>query len=346
MAGSVSVFPSAAILPVVSTSQADNEGRGEAAANDKAGEDLRPSSRGSAFAHVELPIPRDRLLHLAVGSTLLFFGLNATFSYAVSGAAAPPGVRTLAWLPLAYSVAAACSSFLLALHRCPTRWAYRIHAVAMASGWGVGLAGALVHAGASGRGGRDVAALFGSTTLAPLAFVAVATVGWIAAWSDETLGVGRVPDAIARGVAPAVPGRRALLLLTAAGFGALVLTTIVDHGADGWHGTEAIAVAAAALSLTVVIAMLPGRGGERIKLVYVAVMLGDVLVGFSGLALHLSSNMEGPPEALMGRMMLQAPPMAPLLFGLLGMLGLLAVAEPAVDPIALEAAWPPRRRRR
>ena len=202
----------------MTTSQADDERRRDAAAvHDRTAADLDPSSPGSPFAHVELPIPRDRLLHLGVGTTLLFFGLSATFSHAVAGAAVPPGVRTLAWLPLAYSVVAASSSFLLALRRCPSRWAYRIHAAAMVSGWGVGLAGALVHASASGRDGRGVAALFGSVTLAPLAFVAVAMVGWIAAWSDETLGVGRVPDAIARGVAPAVPGRRALLLLTAAG---------------------------------------------------------------------------------------------------------------------------------
>jgi len=55
--------------------------------------------------------------------------------------------------------------------------------------------------------------------------------------------------------------------------------------------------------------------------------------------------MAGPPEELIGRMVRQAPLMAPLLFGLLGMLGLLAVAEPAVDPVALEEAWPPRRKR-
>jgi len=284
-------------------------------------------------------------LHLGVAGTLLFFGLNATLSHAVTGPGGPPALRTLAWTPLIYSVIAASTSFVLALRRCPDRWAYRLHAAAMVAGWGVGLAGALVHAAASGRDARGVSALFGSATLAPLAFVAVAMVGWIAAWSDETLGVGRVPEAIARGGAPAVPGRRALLLVTAAGFAALLVTAIVDHGANAWSSTAAVAVAAAAISLAVVVTMMPGRGGERIKVAYVGIMLADVLVGFAGLALHLSANMAGPPEELIGRMVRQAPLMAPLLFGLLGMLGLLAVAEPAVDPVALEEAWPPRRKR-
>ena len=102
----------------------------------------------------------------------------------------------------------------------------------------------------------------------------------------------------------------------------------------------------AAASAAVVAAMIPGRGSERLKLAYVGAMLANVLVGFAGLALHLSANMEGPPDELIVRMVLQAPLMAPLLFGLLGILGLLAVAEPAVDLEALEAAWPPRRRRR
>jgi len=241
---------------------------------------------------------------------------------------------------------AASSSFVLALRRKPGRWAYRVHATLMVCGWGVGLVGALLHAAAVGRAGDGIAALFGSATLAPLAFVAAAMVGWIAAWSDETLGVGRVPDAIARGVAPAVPGRRALLLVTCAGFVALLVTALVDHGGNGWVGTEAVPVVAAAISLVVVLAMLPGRGDQRLMVAYVAVLLADVLVGFAGLALHLSVNMAGPPAELISRMVLQAPLMAPLLFGLLGLLGLLAVAEPAVDPAILEAAWPPRRRRR
>ncbi len=322
--------------------------RGEATAEPIAAEitsDPSPLPGGSAFAHVELPIPRDRLLHLGVACTLLFFGLSATLSHAVAGSGGPPLLRAMAWIPVAYGSGAALTSFVLALRRRPSRWAYRVHAVAMAAGWGVGLTGALLHAAAVGRQGGGVAALFGHATMAPLAFVGAAMVGWIAAWSDETLGVGRVPDAIARGVAPPVPGRRGLLLLTAGGFAALLVTTLVDHGVNDWSWTQAVAVTAAASSLIVVVAMVPGRGGERIKIGYVTIMLADVLVGFAGLALHLSANMEGPPEELIGRMVLQAPLMAPLLFGLLGMLGLLSVAEPAVDPIALEAAWPPRRRR-
>jgi hypothetical protein len=242
-------------------------------------------------------------------------------------------------------VIAATSSFVLALRRRPGRWAYRLHAAAMVAGWGVGLSGALMHAAAIGRAGQGIAALFGAASLAPLAFVAVAMVGWIAAWSDEALGVGRAPDAIARGIAPAGPGRRALLLVTAAGFAALAVTALVEHAAGGWTGPETIAVVAALCGLAVVLVMLPGRGGERVKLIYVSVMLIDVVVGFGGLALHLSANMEGPPQELIARMVLHAPLMAPLLFGLLGLLGLLAVAEPAVDPVALEAVWPPRRRR-
>ncbi len=274
---------------------------------------------------------------------MLFLGLSATLSHAVAGGAV--SLRATAWVPLAYGVAAALTSFVLALRRHPSRWAYRVHAVAMAAGWGVGLAGALLHAAATGRQGGEAAALFGHATMAPLSFVAATAVGWIAAWSDETLGVGRVPDAIALGKAPPVPGRRALLLVTAGGFAALLGATVIDHGATGWRWTQLVPVFAAALSLVAVLWMLPGRGSDRLKLAYVAIMLADVVVGFAGLALHLSANMAGPPDELIGRMVLQAPLMAPLLFGLLGMLGLLAVAEPAVDPVALEAAWPPRRRR-
>ncbi len=307
---------------------------------------LSVSKVGSPFAHVELPIPRDRLLHLGVGCTLLFFGFTATLSHAVVAAGDSPALGPLALLPLGYSIVAASSSFVLALRRRPSRWAYRAHGVAMAAGWIMGLVGALIHAASAGRDGLPLSTLFGSVALAPLAFVAVAVVGWIAAWSDEALGVGRVPDAVAMGLAPAVPGRRALLLVTAAAFAVLALTSAVDHRAGAWGWTEAIAMVAAVAGLGVVVVMLPGRGSERIKIAYVGVMLGTMLVGFAGLALHLSANMGGPPQQLIGRMVLQAPLMAPLLFGLLGMLGLLAVAEPAVDPDALEAAWPPRRPRR
>ncbi len=299
----------------------------------------------SPFAHVELPIPRDRLLHLGVGASLLLLGLSATLAHAVARPEGPPALRTLAWLPIGYGVVAASTAFLLALQRSPGRWAYRVHGAAMIAGWAVGLTGALVHASASGRQGEGLATLFGSVSLAPLALVAVAMIGWIAAWSDEALGVGRAPEAVVRGVAPAVPGRRALLLVALAGFVALSITVSVDHSSGGWSWTEALPAVAAIWSAVVVAVMLPGRGSERGKLVYVGTMLSNVLVGFAGLALHLSANMNGPPDELIERMILHAPLMAPLLFGLLGILGLLAVAEPAVDFEALEAAWPPRRRR-
>lgn len=299
----------------------------------------------AALAHVELPIPRDRLLHLGVGSTLLFLALAATMAHAVARPGGPPALRTLAWMPLAYSIPAACAAFVLALRRNPGPWAYRFHGLAMALGVGTGGIGALAHAAAAGRDGLGLASLFGSASLAPLIFAAVAAVGWITAWSDEALGVGRAPEAVVRGVAPAVPGRRALLLMTALGFAAVAVVGGVDHLSGGWARGEWVALLSAVWSSGVVVAITMGMGGEKWQLTYVGTMLLDVVVGFLGLALHLSANMEGPPEALLARMLLHAPLAAPLLFGLLGLLGLLAVAEPAADPDKLEAAWPPRRRR-
>jgi hypothetical protein len=298
-----------------------------------------------AFAHVELPIPRDRLLHLGVGSTLIFLALAATLAHAVARPAGPPALRTLAWVPVSYSLPAACTAFVLALRRRPGRWAYRIHGAAMALGVAIGGVGALVHAAASGRQDLGLTALFGSPTMAPLTFAGVAAVGWIAAWSDEALGVGRAPQVVARGVAPAVPGRRALLLITLLGFLSIAVIGGVDHAAEGVRWTEAIALILAAWAAGGVLATLLGVGKAIWKLNYVGAMMGNVLVGFLGLALHLSANMEGPPEALLQRMVLQAPLAAPLLHGLLGMLGMLAVAEPAVGAEDLEDAWPPRRRR-
>ncbi len=298
-----------------------------------------------AFAHVELPIPRDRLLHLGVGSTLIFLALAATLAHAVARPAGPPALRTLAWIPVAYAVPAACTAFVLALRRRPGRWAYRIHGIAMAAGVVIGGIGALLHAAAAGRQDLGLPALFGSPTVAPLTFAGVAAVGWIAAWSDEALGVGRAPEVVARGTAPAVPGRRALLLVTLLGFLALAIIGAVDHAPEGMNWTEAIALILAMWAAGAVLATLLGVGKAVWKLTYVGAMMGNVMVGFLGLALHLSANMSGPPETLLQRMVLQAPLAAPLLHGLLGMLGMLSVAEPAIAHQDLEEVWPPRRRR-
>jgi hypothetical protein len=256
----------------------------------------------------------------------------------------PPALRTLAWVPVAYAVPAACTAFVLALRRRPGHWAYRIHGIAMAVGCAVGGVGALLHAAAAGREGMGLAALFGSPTMAPLTFAGVAGVGWIASWSDEALGVGRAPEVVARGVAPAVPGRRALLLITLLGFLALALVGLVDHVAEGLSWTEAIALIAALWAGGAILTTVFGVGRAFWKLNYVGAMLTNVVVGFLGLALHLSANMVGAPEELLQRMVLQAPLAAPLLHGLLGMLGLLSVAEPTVDLVAREQMWPPRRR--
>lgn len=322
----------------------------EARPTGDAGQDSA-SRRARAFAHVELPVPRDRLLHLGTGVTFLYLALVATVAHAVAlGRTAevpePVGFGLAAAVPLLLGVPAACAAFVLGLRRRPGRWAYRLHGVAMAAGVAAGGAGALIHAAAAGRHGVGLVGLFGSRTLAPLTFAAVAAVGWIAAWSDEALGVGRAPEAVARGVAPAVPGRRALLVMALLGFAAVGTVVLLDHGRGGWSGLEVAPVAVAGWNGVAVLATLLGLGGARWMTVYVGTMLGDVILGFLGVAAHLSSNMAGPPELLLTRMVLEAPLSAPLLFGLLGMLGLLAVAEPAADPEVLEAAWPPRRRDR
>lgn len=306
------------------------------------------SRRPNAFTHVELPIPRDRLLHLGTGASFLYLALVATVAHAVAlgrsaNGVAAGGFDLVAAVPLLLGVPAACSAFVLALRRRPGRWACRLHGVAMAAGVVVGGAGALIHAAAAGRHGVGLVELFGSRTLAPLTFAAVAAVGWIAAWSDEALGVGRAPQAVVRGVAPAVPGRRALLVLTLLAFVAVGAVVVVDHGRNGWSGLEIVPAVVAGWNGFAVLTTLLGLGASRWMAVYVGTMLGNMVLGFLGVAVHLSTNMAGPPELLLTRMVLDAPLSAPLLFGLLGMLGLLAVAEPAGDPRVLEAAWPPRR---
>jgi len=270
---------------------------------------------------------------------------DSSIVYSVLPRHSPTSLRTLAWIPVAYAVPAACTAFVLALRRTPGRWAYRIHGIAMAAGVAIGGIGALLHAAAAGRQDLGLPALFGSPTVAPLTFAGVAAVGWIAAWSDEALGVGRAPEVVARGTAPAVPGRRALLLVTLLGFLALAIIGAVDHAPEGMKWTEAIALILALWAAGAVLATMLGVGKAVWKLTYVGAMMGNVMVGFLGLALHLSANMVGPPEALLQRMVLQAPLAAPLLHGLLGMLGMLSVAEPAIAHQDLEEVWPPRRRR-
>ncbi len=117
-----------------------------------------------------------------------------------------------------------------------------------------------------------------------------------------------------------------LLLLTLGGFAGNYVLSLADHAENGFfHWTEWIPVAASATA----VAFLALPFVRKVNGTYVGicafVLCIQSLVGLVGFFLHASADLHGPSKKLLENIVDGAPPMAPLLFPNLALLGCMAL---------------------
>ena len=117
-----------------------------------------------------------------------------------------------------------------------------------------------------------------------------------------------------------------VLLLALGGFFGNFVFSLTDHAQNGFfHATEWIPVVSSAFAVGFLLApfLVPvGRGFLRLCAGVLAV---QALVGVAGFVLHVSADLREPGTTLFERVLAGAPPMAPLLFPNLVVLGLIAL---------------------
>jgi len=113
-----------------------------------------------------------------------------------------------------------------------------------------------------------------------------------------------------------------VLLLALGGFAGNLAFSLADHAENGFFSPyEWVPVFVAALAvgfLTVPLVMRGSRGYLRLCF---AVLALEAAVGLWGFILHMAGNLRGPSGSMFENIIYGAPPMAPLLFPNLALLG-------------------------
>ena len=230
--------------------------------------------------------------------------------------------RPSEYVPLAFSVAAAA---LLAIvvplrHRWPAAWRDIGHLV----GWlaiAVGLAGVMLHLDSRFFDERTIRSLtYAAPFAAPLAYTGLGLL----------LIVNRMVEA------EHAEWAQWILLLALGGFVGNFVFSLTDHAQNGFfNSAEWIPVVSSAFAIGfLVVPFVISVSAAYLRLC--AVVLGaQAFVGLIGFGFHLEADLHRPGANLFEQVLSGAPPLAPLLFPnlvVLGCIALWAMSRPLVPP--------------
>src|SRR5262245_21011983 len=229
------------------------------------------------------------------------------------------------YIPLYFSMAAtvAVAAILPIRHHCPAVW----RDVGYLVGWlaiAVGLAGVIYHLDSQFFDARTIRSLtYAAPFAAPLAYTGL---GFL-------LIANRMVDP------DSVEWPRWILLLALGGFVGNFVFSLTDHAQNGFfRPIEWLPVATSACAIGVLLVAISARVDAGFLRLCAAVMIVQALVGVVGFGLHAAADLRQPGSTLFERVLTGAPPMAPLLFPNLVVLGLIGlwVLAPHVSASARE----------
>ncbi len=278
------------------------------------------------LANVRLPMEKNRLLLIFVGLNLFVTGIDVALAHSINSF-----VPVYEWIPIYYFPIGAMSCFIIAFQTTPKKIFALIHISLLSIGLMVGFLGTAFHMNAvlNPLGHLSWAWLvFGSPILAPLAFSGISLLGLYAITEEvkDSPGV-LVIQGLGTFHAP-ISRDKHFLWLVGLGFGASAITSIIDHAQYGYNPYKLIAIIFGLFATSVVLTIaLSNNWSKKDELVYFWTMIAAIVVGVMGFGFHLSGDLAGTGKISLERMLVFAPILAPLLYGDLGMLGLIVVAK-------------------
>ncbi|MFZ0456695.1 MAG: hypothetical protein WAM24_23300 [Ignavibacteriaceae bacterium] len=278
------------------------------------------------LANIRLPIEKNRLLLIFVGLNLFVTGIDVALAHSINSF-----IPVYEWIPIYYFPIGAMSCFIIALQVTPKRTFALIHISLMTIGLMVGFLGTAFHMNAvlNPLGHLSWAWLvFGSPILAPLAFSGISLLGLYAITEEvkDSSGILKI-HGLGTFHAP-ISRDKHFLWLVGLGFGASAITSIIDHAQYGYNPYKLIAIVFGLFATSVVLTIaFSNKWSKKDELVYFWTMIAAIIVGVMGFGFHLSGDLAGTGKISLERMLVFAPILAPLLYGDLGMLGLIVVAQ-------------------
>lgn len=281
-----------------------------------------------------LPVSRDQLVLLMVAVNEIFLGIDIFLAHSISGTIVPNE-----WIPIIFGPTAGVLLLLIGLLAQRNRGiASRLASVLFMASIAVGLLGAYFHVRRgilpTGPAGEWVSVdllVWAPPVLGPLTFALVGLLGLSAAWREQPPESGMLSIGGRFRLALPYAKTRAYFFLVGLGALASLISMVFDHARTGFENPWLWVSAAVGIFGTAVPAGLAALENPRRVdyAIYLAALLGLILLGMTGLALHVRHDLIAEGKIVIERFIRGAPFLAPMLFADMGALGIIALLDPA-----------------
>jgi hypothetical protein len=281
-----------------------------------------------------LPFSRDQFILLMVAVNEIFLGVDIYLAHSISGTIVPRE-----WIPIIFGPTAGVLLLVIGLLALRKRMLANMAAspIFMAS-IVVGLLGAYFHlrrgilpTGPTGEWVSIQMLVWAPPLLGPLTFCLVGLLGLSAAWLESPPDSGKLT--LVRGIRLRLPfsKTRAYFFLVGLGVLASLISMVFDHARTGFENPWLWVSAAVAIFGTVVPVILgmQEKATRTDLATYTVAMLALILLGVTGMLLHIGQNLVSDGTIVTERFIRGAPFLAPMLFADMGTLGLIALLDPA-----------------
>ena len=288
-----------------------------------------------------LPLSRDQLMLLMAAINQVFFSVGIYLAHNLNGT-----IRPREWIPIVFGMVAGALLLLAGLIALLwRRTASIIASLVLIASVIVGLMGAYFHIV---RAIRPTAPLGEIVTIpllvwappivGPLIFSLVGLWGVSAAWVEDPPDSGILKLWGDTRLRLPLSKTRAYLFMVSLGTLATLLSSVLDHGRaqfdNPWLWPPiAIGVFATVVAFGLAAIDWPTRGDVGI---YFLAMVLLLLVGVVGFVLHIQFDLTTQNAIVPERFLRGAPFLAPMLFANMGMVGLIAILNPAEEERGVE----------
>ncbi|HBG74404.1 MAG: hypothetical protein A2X25_13885 [Chloroflexi bacterium GWB2_49_20] len=286
-----------------------------------------------AIKRLRIPFSRDQLMLLMVAFNELMLSVEIYVAHSTSGT-----ITSKEWIPIIFGPIAAAILGLAGLISLRKRvLAMTLAIPTLFASLLVGLLGVYFHFVRAvlpyapfGQQANVPLFIWAPPILAPLTFALVAAIGLMAIWVENPVDSGNL--VLFKGMRARLPfsKTRGYYFFVSLGLLATLISSVLDHARTNFSNPWLWVPTAAGIFGTV-IALLMGvfeKPSPRDIRVYIGILTLIILVGVTGVVLHLLTNLTSAGVFVGERFMRGAPILAPLLFADLAGFGLIVSLDP------------------
>ncbi len=282
---------------------------------------------------VRIPITRDQAMLLMLAFNELLLGVETFLAHSISGTIMPKE-----WIPIIFGPTAGICLFLAGLLAIRRRsLATVIATIIYLASIVVGLLGIYFHLiravlPYAPLGERVSIPLFvwAPPILGPLTFALVGIMGISAVWMEYPPDSGVLTLFGRRKLRMPYSKTSAFFFMVGLGTLATVISSVLDHARTNFEDPWLWLPTGIGIFGTVVALVLGALSTPRRSdlMIYVVAMILLVLVGMTGVVLHILNNLAQENAIVVERFVRGAPFLAPMLFSDMGVLGLVILFDP------------------